>query len=104
MARRQRNRTDQAAPRIAAGVGIAAVAKTGGPSLAKRYEEAMSAAVTAAMEKGISDPDKQRALMLKARDQVKAAFAVEEADRVLSETQAAGKPPPVAGRKRAPAK
>ncbi len=66
--------------RIVTAVGVAgsAASTARNPSLATAIEEAMSAAITAANAKGIHDPDKVRAAMLKARDKVKERAAIDD--------------------------
>lgn len=58
--------------RVVRAVGTASISST--PGLAKAIEGAMSAAVLDAAEKGITDPDKVRALMMAAREHAKANF------------------------------
>lgn len=50
--------------------------------LAKRIEEAMSNAVTVAMEKGITDPQEIKAMMLAERDRVLAEARDETPERL----------------------
>ncbi len=59
----------KAKTKVVAATGVA-VGRQGGEDLAQRIEAAMVTAIKDANAKGISDPDKIRALMLKARDKI----------------------------------
>lgn len=54
--------------KVVAATGVA-VGLKGGAERAKKIEVAMTKAIEDANAKGITDPDKVRALMLKARDE-----------------------------------
>ena len=63
---------DLVKPKIVSSVGVSANSLVpGGKGLAKIIEGAMSAAAAAAQKAGITDPIKIKALMLKAREDVK---------------------------------